>query len=614
MNLKLDALKSLGTGPVQLATAHVPLAPVAKSRELERILALPRFTWKDACYYAGTLESKVRRPEASMGLRPLQRDALHYARERRGLFAPIAVGGGKTLLAMLLPTVLDVGPTVILTTSGLVKQGKKERLKFEASFNFRDDIHWMSYGILSSPKRHSELEKLSPKLIVADEAHNLAARDSARTKRFLRYMKAHPETLFCAMSGTMLKRSIRDFAHLLHLALRDWMPLPRDYPTLSEWAEALDVSDNPRPVGALMELEHAESSPVGGQREARKQSVLLVQRRSVFLSGEDEGRHDGDEFNQGTLGGTPSAVERARAAVRRRIVETPGVVASGESELGVGLEIYLLKTPHCPLIAKALKDLRRTWETPDGDMFQEASELARHERSLKLGAFSKWVWEDYVSAADIAEWKDKRRVYQSELRAFLKLSRPLLDSPALVERAMTVGDMKPWDSWQAWLEVFRRVPAPKTEWRWVSRGMVEWAKDWIDEHLTEAIVWTPLPVFGWMLDTKVPYFGEGEKAHRDLTNLSVSRTIACSIKAHGVGKNLQAFNTNLVMGWPPSGDISEQLLGRTHRLGQQADVVRFYVPDCFREDLDKAIENARFIEQTLGARQKLLQATIVEVT
>lgn len=569
---KLSDLLAIGSktppGEVYLQTGHTPLAPVSRSRELERILALPR---KSPRGIETGLPPPLYKRDGTLKLRPLQAEALEQAMDRRGLFAPIAVGGGKTLLSMLLPTVLEAGPTVILTSAGLVAQAQKMRKEYEGSFRIRDDIHWLSYGILSSPKRHAILEEIKPALIIADECHALAARDSARTKRFLRYMKAHPETLFCAMSGTVTKRSIRDFAHLLELALRDWTPLPRDFPTLKEWAEALDVSDNPRPVGSLTLLDPG-----------------------AYATACD------------------SDVERVRLMVRDRIRDTPGVVASGDNEIGVGLEIHLMPTPHCPAIAAALKKLHDTWETPDGDLITEATELARHARSLKLGAFSKWIWDEGVSAMDILEWKMLRRTYHSELREYLKWSRPGLDSPALVERAMEMGRIPAWSSWRAWLDVFQRVPSPRTEWRWVSDVMKNWASEWIDKHATGAIVWTDLPCFGRTLESWAKYYGEGPKAHQELVDLKTRHTIVASIKAHGVGKNLQAWDTGLIMGFPPTGSVVQQLLARQHREGQQADTVRFYVPDCFKRDLERAQEDARYIESTTGNKQKILLATIVE--
>ena len=199
------------------------------SRELERIRAIPR---RLAPLPLAEVRAKVYRftgteADTPMTLWPLQEQALAEALEARGLFAPLAVGMGKTLIAALIPTVLDAHRAVILTSAGLVVQAKTMMEQYRKSFDIRKDIHWLSYGLLSSSKSSTILEKINPTLIISDEAQNLASGSSARVKRFIRYMKAHPETLFCAMSGSITKRSLRDYEHLLRLALKTRSPLPR---------------------------------------------------------------------------------------------------------------------------------------------------------------------------------------------------------------------------------------------------------------------------------------------------------------------------------------------------------------------------------------------------
>jgi superfamily II DNA or RNA helicase len=98
---------------------------------------------------------------------------------------------------------------------------------------------------LSTKKGLNLLEELNPDLIICDEVHYLKAASAARTKRFLRYMRANPETKFVAMSGTVTKKSIREYWHLLKLALPVDCPLPLRWVEMSDWANALD--ENVRP-------------------------------------------------------------------------------------------------------------------------------------------------------------------------------------------------------------------------------------------------------------------------------------------------------------------------------------------------------------------------------
>ena len=87
-----------------------------------------------------------------------------------------------------------------------------------------------------------------------------------------------------------------------------------------------------------------------------------------------------------------------------------------------------------------------------------------------------------------------------------------------------------------------------------------------------------------------------------------ARTMALSIRAHGVGKNLQPWCEQVILSPPSSGSAWEQLLGRTHRAGQLADevnvtVVQTYFPQ--ENAMLQAQADARYIEETTGNIQKL---------
>ena len=101
-NPAVDVLANLVAGSHSLLVVEpMPeaFAPVSRTRELERILTIPRRT---APLPLSAVRSKVysftgKPDEAPMSLWPLQEQALAEALEARGLFAPIAVGGGKCL-------------------------------------------------------------------------------------------------------------------------------------------------------------------------------------------------------------------------------------------------------------------------------------------------------------------------------------------------------------------------------------------------------------------------------------------------------------------------------------------------------------------------------------
>jgi hypothetical protein len=72
------------------------------------------------------------------------------------------------------------------------------------------------------------------------------------------------------------------------------------------------------------------------------------------------------------------------------------------------------------------------------------------------------------------------------------------------------------------------------------------------------------------------------------------------------------FSKQLVANPPSDGATWEQLVGRTHRYGQNADEVRVAVyrhVEEMREALDKARLLAAYIDDTMGGAKKMLRAT-----
>jgi hypothetical protein len=531
------------------------------SPEFGRITSIPRRTLDSSLLE--DMREIVTKPGAKMRLWDLQAQALLDGMVARGLFAPVPVGGGKTLICQLLPTVLDK-KAVILTTPGLIEQARQLKSLYKVSFEIRSDLRYVSYSTLSSAETATVLEGLKPDLIIADEAHFLKDSSAARTKRFLRYMARRPDTLFCGLSGTITRRSIKDFGHLLKLALKDKSPLPRDWATLTTWAEALDA----QPEGV-------QERPAGVLR--------------LFCT---------------------SPQEPVRNGWRRRFLDTAGVVASGDDELESKLVIKCLDFQLSAELAEVMKRVEETWEAPGGEILTFALELSRVMRQVRMGGYYRWTWEAHVPQLDRERWKFLRAFYRRNLRTFLKdHAKEGLDSPLLVERAIGRGELA-IEGWPEWKEVEEQVPAPETEWVWIDKSSVTFAAKWGREH-KGSIVWTDVVVAGVEIAKELgaPYYGAGEESARGILEERGTRTIVASIKAHGVGRNLQPFSKALVAGGSPSGTQWEQLLGRLHRSGQMAKEVRFDV--MFGEELDGALNDAKYIQELTGHSQKLLRGEII---
>jgi hypothetical protein len=162
----------------------------------------------------------------------------------------------------------------------------------------------------------------------------------------------------------------------------------------------------------------------------------------------------------------------------------------------------------------------------------------------------------------------------------------------------------------------RERPEPPSEAVWLSDFLVHESLRWVDTCSTAApgIIWYQHVCVGEAIAAarrRLPLYGAGADASKRLTHHDVKRqpVIVASMRAHATGKNLQEFCRNLIT-TPPSGGLDwEQMLARTHRPGQQADEVWADVYVHTLETLGafaKALEDARYIEQSQGQRQKLL--------
>lgn len=555
---------------------------VNDSSELRRILAVKR---RPPFVEAPPpdLTELYRKASGKMRLFPIQSAALWEMRNAGGLFGPIGVGAGKTLISLLASKAMDSKMTVILVPPALRAQLLQidiPRLAKEWQIPLAN-IRVVAYSQLSSATSADILEEIKPDLIAADEVHSLRYKNAARTKRFLRYMKAHPECRFVGLSGTMTRRSLVDYQHLAELALGKNSPLPNHYPTLMEWAEALDVSDDPMAPGALLKLCNDEEL-------------------AEIAKAEDE------------LG----AQKIVRGAFRRRMVETPGVVATEESALGTSLVISAVKPSVPAEVARAITDVRVRWVTPapsadePGEELTEAIAVARVTRQLAAGFFYRWVWPG--GQPDI-EWLSARRDWNKEVREILRMSKAGLDSPMLIARAVEEGRYRS-EFYEAWRAVKDR-PEPPREAVWISdflaREAIEWGKA-NGGKTTPAIVWFSHVALGEKIAelSGWPFFGAGTKASEELTRVDVKKTpvIVASVKAHGTGKNLQQFSLNLFTTPISSGADAEQAIARTHRPGQEADEVRCDVYVHTSETLAafrSSVRDAAYIEATQGQRQKL---------
>jgi hypothetical protein len=148
---------------------------------------------------------------------------------------------------------------------------------------------------------------------------------------------------------------------------------------------------------------------------------------------------------------------------------------------------------------------------------------------------------------------------------------------------------------------------------WESDWLLKDAAAWALEE--PGIVWTEHPEFAERVAklAGIPYYGAGKAASAEIILEKGDRSIVASMDAHNEGKNLQgAFSRNLLTSFPSSAALVEQVVSRTHRPGQPKDEVEvFYYLHTreFENSKEVALERAKYVHQTLGSNQKMVQGT-----
>jgi hypothetical protein len=564
---------------------------VHASAEWHRIVSLPRRTLDlDA---VPDLTPLWALPGGTMRLWPVQSAALLEGERCGGLFAALPVGGGKTLLATLLPDAMQSKRAAILVPAQM-KRKTLETTWPALSAHFAlplDRITLVSYTQLERAPG-DVLDRLQPDLVIADEAHLLKNKDAARTARFLRYFKEHPETRFVAMSGTFTNQSLHDYAHLLRLCLRDGSPLPRDFMTLDEWSEALDVNvEDPRPAGALDRLCEPNTTCTGSNGERIRLDHVHSSTRDRFGC---------------------------------RLTSTPGVVALEAGFKGVSLTIRRREISPPPKILAAIDRLRKSWVIGDPEAIEgdanAAEEIttgsinntveevcddltfARLLRQLACGFYLRWDWP---GGARDQEWLGARSQWNGVVRHILRYSRRTgLDSPMLVAGAASRGELTKEQQrvWEQWAAVkYRRQPPTVAV--WIDDYLVKDAAQWAG---VPGIVWYESPTLGEAIAKAL-----GEKRLPEVATDIVmdGRPQVLSIHKFGTGVDgLQRVYDRCLYTTVPNAKQIEQSLGRLHREGQSRTVtadIYLPIPECF-DVLETTKKKAEYAEQTRFGEQKVL--------
>lgn len=550
---------------------------VQATKELYRVLSIPRRIWTEesADSLSRELTALLRKPEGRMQLRPIQAQALLEAGTEGGGFFPIRVGGGKTLISGLAPYVLDSRRPLLILPAKLIEKTKREFRLLSQHWHIPNFIRIISYELLGRVQAKETLNQYQPDLIIEDEAHKTKNRKAAVTKVIQRYKSSHPGTKFIAMTGTATKRSLKDFAHILAWCLQPAStPLPLSFTELEDWADCLDEKkkkpgeDSRIGIGALVMLQNVEERA------------------------------------------NPDQLTATRQAYRRRLTDTPGVVSSAEGFLGCSLTIEALwdkkEIQLTPAIDAAFKKLKDEWKAPDDWPLSDPMSIWRVARELSLGFY--YVWDPRPPTV----WAEARKCWSAWCRDILTNNRRNLDSELQVTNAVSDGH---YPLASAALAEWRRVKdnfEPNSTPVWIDDSVVKAAAKWAQE--SPGIVWCEHIAFAKALakHAGLAYYGKrGRDARgRQIEDHPPDESMIASVASNNEGRNLQAWNRNLITSCPANGLLWEQILGRSHRDGQEADEVTFDVVVTSRYHIkafEQAMRDAARLEAISGP-QKLLYA------
>ena len=527
-------------------------------------------------------------------------------------------------------------------------------------------LHLVSYSKLGHPNTPDTLDRLNPDLLLADEAHRLSgdSHSSAARRRVRRYIakrilereaaikEGKPvrrrAVYFFPASGTLEDDSIEDTQQMSAHGLGDGSPLPIDGNEAKRWSLVMDPVKKP-------DLTSTTSRRL---QEVFAGRVIAAQSIASLIAG----------------GNKPE--EEIRRGFQKRRTETIGVITATASTIGASIYFEERKAPKMPqAVREALTKVREEGLRPDGDLIVEQTMQKQIAREVALGFYYYWAFLNNKCTCPpsrypickgcllIEEWFLKRKAYGRELRDRLLHGEAHLDSPKLCMNAAVraiedtskpagldaycvncraawpcgkTSHLPAWVSehWPAWGEIRNKVQHEQRV-RWIGQEtltspaildenghivgeyMARDAAAWAQKN--KAVLWYINVAFGEKVAklAGLPCHGGGPDSETAIRAETGKRSIVASLKAWGKGLDgLQnKFAEQFFLEMPSSNRIMEQALGRLHRLGQRADVVKTHYYAHVQETRDairKVLTRAEFNQAMTGNPALILFADGLE--
>ena len=633
----------------KLSVAQSGATDFVNYTEIRRIVGMPLVFEMDSPEFEAYCRANILADAYANGFKLwyIQAEAVAAWELYNGLFAPIGVGWGKTLIALMIANKAYLKGTqkiLILVPSEVLSQlikvdipwarnrvainypifnlgGRDMAVRRAMCASGKKGVYIVPYSLLSVKDSVENLNAINPGLIICDEAHNLRHRGAARTNRLMTKIESRKPAGVC-MSGTITQKSIKDYYHLIKWCLHQNCPLPLSTHLANDWATVLD-----------------SAASQGGN------DWVSVTHQGPLLPLIDWARTKFPES-----GPFEENVSGFRKAYEARFTTTPGVVSSGDLEIGTSLTLK-----NTPVIVnenypgyKRLEELGTqvtdSWLTPNGDEIDHAIHLWKWLNEIYgAGFYNELLWpapDVYAKrkgigldeATDILvrarEYHSFGQIYAKSLRQWIdKNNKPGLDTPFLVGSEMSrngatnVGtDL--YETWRDYKDCdFEGRPDRDSRAVRVCdfkiQACVRWAKQFADEEYG-CIIWYYHQAVGlWLKEeiekqvpTEILHCPAGERFNEMIRDVSNKHKIVIASRtAHGTGKNLQHFQHQYFMQWPRPAVDAEQILGRTHRNGQMADelIVHTNITSLFDQlNFAACLNDSLYIHQTTGNRQKLI--------
>ena len=509
-----------------------------------------------------------------------------------GTINKIGVGGGKTLICLLLPSILPAKRPVYLVPAKLRNKTLVQLPELKRHWKIRNDILIHSYDEVS---RNPELlNQLKADLILCDEAHSLSRLSSGRTRRVLRSARANPDIRWVMLSGTFDKRSPKDSAHLVELALREGSYLPRSERELESWHNVL------------------------GSRGAPEATDWGTFRPMVDAWGRGI-----DRWNQSAS----ARKQLCREALETRARDTRGVVSLQTMSCNASIVLRRVKRRTPIEIVQAVREMVTSGEIPGSSGAKSIGdqEISRVSETLSLGFYYRWAWERTSAGEPDKEWLNARSFWSSELSTYLAVGgqgeREGVDTPGHVAKiCMSDPGRLPkmlivaYNKWQEFKNKYsisylgetsgsgeETIPVEPV---WITEEVLDWMM--VEFERPETIVWYKHRAVARALkDRGVRVFLRGEAPKNDGVSCALSE------HSHGEGFNLESFGRMVITCPAPNGAHIEQLIGRVHRTGQDRDEIQVDLwahTDRLNESIDRALVDARYLHAS-GTPQRLIMGT-----